>query len=301
MHEKEKTQADSAPPYVLVTPACNEEGYIEKTIQSVIAQTAPPLRWVIVDDGSTDDTAGIVRRYAAQHPFIHLVSRQPNKDRNFSSKVKALEAGVQALGNGAYAYIGFLDADISFEPDFFSSVLQKMQGNPRQGIGGGLVYEKNKAGEWLPFTTNIDWSVSGAMQMFRRQCYEDIGGYCALALGGVDMIAEVTARMHGWSVKTFPGIRLYHYRTMGTAKGHVLAWQFRRGRMEYTNGYHPLFQIMRFFSWLPQRPFLLASIVRTAGYFSSLVRQDQLTVPAEVARFLRKEQMQRLKNVLVRQ
>jgi poly-beta-1,6-N-acetyl-D-glucosamine synthase len=300
MRETEKTQADVVPPYVLVTPACNEGGYIESTIQSVIAQTAPPLQWVIVDDGSTDATGDIAARYAAQHPRIKVVSRPPNRDRNFGSKVRALTAGAQALKNEPYAYIGFMDADVSFEPDFFERVLRGMQGNAQQGMGGGLVYEKNNAGEWRPFNTTIDWSVSGAMQMFRRKCFEDIGGYLPLPRGGEDMISEVMARMHGWSVQTFPDIKIYHHRTMGTAKGHVLAWQFRRGIMEYTNGYQPLFQIMRFFSWIPQRPFLLASMCRTAGYFSGYIRREQMTVPAEVVRFLRTEQLQRLKNLFLR-
>ena len=109
MHETEKTQADSLPPYVLITPACNEEAYIENTIQSVIAQTAPPLQWVIVDDGSTDATGDIAGRYAAQHHHIKVVSRPPNRDRNFGSKVRALTAGAQGPCAGTLIHTSVLN------------------------------------------------------------------------------------------------------------------------------------------------------------------------------------------------
>ena len=282
--------------YVLVTPARNEEKYIEKTICSVISQKILPAKWIIVSDGSTDKTDDIVKKYADDYTFIQLLRRSPNSSRNFGSKVFAIQAGVDCLQDLEYDFIGVMDADISFEPDFFESVIINLQANSKIGIGGGVVHERNSEGEWEPFTGSFEWSVSGAMQMFKSACYESIGGYLPLQRGGIDMIAEVMSRMHGWKVRTFESIRLFHNRTMGTATKSVLEASFRRGIMEYVNGYHPLIQMLRFFTCIPSSPFLLLSLFRTVGYYWALLKKEPMAVPDNVVKYLRKEQLQRLRN-----
>jgi poly-beta-1,6-N-acetyl-D-glucosamine synthase len=285
--------------YILITPARNEEKYIEKTLQSVAAQSVLPAVWVIVSDGSTDRTDEIVQAYAQKFSFIKLLRRPPDATRNFGSKAAAIRAGLDGLETRAYDFIGFLDADISFEPDFFKKLLQKMEQAPGQGIGGGVIYEHD-GNAWTAMPASFDWSVAGALQFFRRKCYEDIGGYRPLPKGGIDMLAEVMARMHGWSVKTFEDLQVYHYRRMGAEKGNLLHALFKRGIEEYVNGYHPLFQVFRFFSWLPQRPCVLGSCARTLGYFQALLQHTPLCVPDDVKAYLRKEQLLRLKNIYLR-
>src|ERR1700693_2583313 len=110
----------TCPPYVLITPARNEEASMEKTIESVIHQTVPPVKWVIVDDGSTDKTPEIVSRYLAQHPWIELVQMPQRRDRSFAAKVHSFNAGYERVKDLRYEVIGNLDADISFENDFFA-------------------------------------------------------------------------------------------------------------------------------------------------------------------------------------
>ena len=280
--------------YVLVTPARNEEKYIEKTICSVVAQTILPAKWVIVSDGSTDQTNDLVKKYADDHEFLQLLKKEPKGSRNFGSKVFAIQAGVDWLQDLEYDFIGVMDADISFETDFFESVIINLQANSKIGIGGGVVHERNSEGEWEPFTGSFEWSVSGAMQMFKRACYESIGGYLPLQRGGIDMIAEVMSRMNGWQVRTFESIRLFHHRTMGTATKSVLEASFRRGIMEYVNGYHPLIQMLRFFTCIPSSPFLLLSLCRSGGYYWALLKKEPMAVPDNVIKYLRKEQLQRL-------
>src|SRR4030095_7573955 len=103
--------------YVLITPARNEERFIEKTLASMVAQTMLPERWVIVDDGSTDRTAEIVQGYAKQFRWIELAQRPQRQDRNFAGKAHAFNAGFERVRSFQFEVIGNLDADISFECD----------------------------------------------------------------------------------------------------------------------------------------------------------------------------------------
>src|SRR5262245_47295420 len=130
----DKDQRRSYPTYVLITPARNEAAFIEKTIESMIHQTIPPMKWVIVDDGSTDHTAEIVGRYLDQHPWIELVRWPQRLDRNFAGKVQAFNAGFERVKCLPYEVIGNLDADISFEKDHFEFLLTKFSQDPSLGV-----------------------------------------------------------------------------------------------------------------------------------------------------------------------
>ena len=167
MHDKQSSLT-----YVLITPARNEEASIEKTIQSVINQTVMPEKWVIVSDGSTDRTDEIVESYQQKYDFIHMVRREVDANRDFASKVYAIRAGLEKLNGTRYDFIGNLDADVSFEQDFYERVFKEFEKNPDLGICGGVFYELND-GQWVAQHTNINWSVGGCTQTFRRQCYED--------------------------------------------------------------------------------------------------------------------------------
>lgn len=279
--------------YVLVTAARNEEAYIERTLQSVIAQTVPPQKWVIVSDGSTDHTDEIVTRYQADHDFIQLLRRETDANRNFASKVYAIRAGVDWLNNIEYDFLGNLDADISFEANYYERVLAEFQQNPELGIAGGLLFEPCR-GKWVPQWTSTLWSVSGPVQMFRRRCYEDIGGLIPLRKGGEDAVAEVMARMTGWQVKAFADIPVWHHRHTGTADSHLLLSRFQQGWMEYSIGYHPLFEVARCAWRILERPYVIGSICKLSGYCWGFLRRAKWEAPANVVKFLRREQVHRL-------
>src|SRR6266849_7613100 len=115
----------SLPKYVLITPARNEAEFIEQTLMSVVAQTVRPAKWVIVSDGSTDGTDEIVSKYAAEHAWIELVRMPERRQRHFAGKVHAFNAGWERVKHLSYAVIGSLDADISFEKDYFEFILTK--------------------------------------------------------------------------------------------------------------------------------------------------------------------------------
>src|SRR3984893_19134709 len=111
--------------YVLITPARDEAKFIEETIKSVVAQTVLPLKWVIVSDGSTDGTDDIVKRYVTEHPWIELLRMPERQERNFAGKVMAFNAGYDRVRHLPYRYLACMDADISFEPDYFAYLLER--------------------------------------------------------------------------------------------------------------------------------------------------------------------------------
>jgi len=280
--------------YVLITPARNEAAFIELTIKSVIAQTIKPLRWVIVSDGSTDGTDAIVSRYALEYPWLVLVRMPARADRHFAGKVHAVNAGVAAIKDLDYDVIASLDADISLDPEHFSFLLGKLAGNPRLGLVGtpfkdSLVYDYR--------FVSIE-HVSGACQVFRRACFEDIGGYVPVKSGGVDHIAVLTARMKGWATRTFTEKVCLHHREMGTAEHNVLAARFRVGTLDYLLGAHPLWELFRTVYQMTRPPFVAGGLAVLSGYVWSMLRLVEKPVSDELVAFRRREQMQRLKTFL---
>lgn len=280
--------------YVLVTPARNEAAHIEKTLGSVIAQTQLPVRWVVVSDGSTDETDTIVSGYAAEHEFIEFVRREAGEDRNFGSKVFTLQEGFKRLEGLDYEFIGNLDADVSFDPDYYERVLTAFAGDPGLGVAGGVIHDRI-GDAWVRQVTQTRWSVAGAVQLFRRECFEAIGGYLPLELGGIDAVAEISARMHGFRVRAFDELPVLHHQLMGTKKGDILEARFRQGRMEYAHGYDPLFETGRCLLRIKERPFLVGSIYRMAGYWLDLLRRAPNDVPEDLVKFLRREQRARMR------
>ncbi len=284
-------------PYVLITPARNEAALIEKTLQSVISQTVPPERWVVVDDGSSDRTEDIVKRYARQFGFIQLLKLdRSHSERNFSSQVYAIRAGFNLIQNRQYGWIGNLDADISLPPDYYERMIGRFQRNAKLGLAGGFIYEKVD-GAFRSRRYNHVNSIPHAIQFFRRECYEAIGGYLPLKYGGPDWCAEVMARMKGWETQAFPDVRVYHHRPTGSVEG-MLHAKFRMGLMDYSLGSHPVFEIIKCLYRLPDKPCILSSLFRIAGFFWLYCLQEERCVPREFVRYLRNEQIERLRTMI---
>lgn len=284
--------------YILITPAHNEELFIEKTIESVIRQTIRPLKWIIVDDGSADNTLNIANTYSQKHNFIEVLTLEKQKIRTFSSKVRAFNHGFENVRNTDYDFIGNLDADVSFEPDYYERILNEFEKNPKLGIAGGDRYDLvNGKFEKVIRSSN---SVSGAVQLFRRKCFDDIKGYRPLDYGGIDAVAESMARFEGWEVRTFSEIIFYHHRRTGTAERHILKAYFRNGIKEYLIGYHPLFEFFRVIKKIKTKPVLIGSAVWLAGYLWASINIFRRIVPKEFVKKLRKEQLGRLKSAFIK-
>lgn len=281
------------PAYVLISPAKNEAAFIELTLQSMVAQTIQPVKWVIVSDGSTDGTDEIVRKYTTQYSWIELLQMPERAERNFAGKVYAFNAGYDTLRNLKYEIIGNLDADISFGSDHFEFLLGKFVDNPQLGVAGtAFIEDKTLAYNYK--IVNIE-HVSGQCQLFRRECFEAIGGYVPIKGGGVDWTAVTTARMRGWKTRTFTEKSFVHHRTMGTAMSTVLAARFRSGKQDYYLGGHPIWEILRSIYQTNKKPYLFGGVFLLAGYCWATLTAVEKAVSKDLEAFLRKEQMQRLR------
>jgi glycosyltransferase involved in cell wall biosynthesis len=281
----------TTPTYVLVTAARNEADFIELTIRSVAGQTVRPLKWVIVDDGSTDGTPGIVKSYARDYPWIELVQMPARRERHFAGKADAFNTGRSRLESLPYEAIGNLDADVSFDADYFEFLLTRLAEDRSLGVVGTPFQDKSLYYDYRFVSVE---HVAGPLQLFRRECLEEIGGYVASRSGGVDHIAVITARMKGWKTKTFFGKTYRHHRGMGTAAhGRVVA-RYKSGRLDYLLGGHPIWELCRALYQTTRPPYLVGGIALLAGYVSA-ARGRQRAVPPELVQFRRQEQMQRLK------
>jgi glycosyltransferase involved in cell wall biosynthesis len=283
--------------YALITPARNEARFIARTIESVIAQTRLPRKWVIVSDGSTDGTDAIVKAYADEHSWIELVRRPEHLERHFAAKVQAFNTGRKALPERGYDILGNLDADITCERDYFAFLLDRFAEDERLGVAGTPFVEGDHHYDYR--FVNIE-HVSGACQLFRRECFEEIGGYVPVAGGGIDWIAVTTARMKGWKTRTFLGKVCHHHRPIGTAAAGTFRALYRLGHKDYFLGGHPLWQVCRTGFQMFRRPYVVGGLLLLAGYLSALVRRIPRPVSPELLRFHRREQLQRLRRIVLR-
>lgn len=279
--------------YVLITSARNEEAYIEKTIRSVIAQTLLPKKWIIVSDGSIDRTDEIVQRYEAKYDFIRLLHKESDSNWNYASKVYAIRAGLVLLNNVEYDFIGNLDADISFEPNYFELILAKFREYPGLGLAGGTIHELTN-GVFKARLGNTIRSVPGALQLFRRQCFEEIGGYVPLKTGGIDVLAQTMVRMHGWQVRSFLDIPALHHRRTGWSKENIFKASLRLGVMDYHLGMHPLYSLFKSLRRLCDRPYILKGVLRMTGFTLEYIKGRKRQIPNEVVDFVRREQVKRI-------
>jgi glycosyltransferase involved in cell wall biosynthesis len=282
--------------YVLITPARNEQAFIRRTLDSVVTQTILPERWVIVDDGSIDSTAEIVESYTKRYPWIELIRRWQDPDRNFASKAHAVAAGLQRMRSLQFEIVGNLDADVSFEPDYMEFLLRKFCEDPELGVAG------------TPFTQDGDYDsskdsfegenyVAGPCQLFRRECFQEIGGYVPNRAGGVDWIAVMTARMKGWRVRSFAEKRYHHHRTLGTAQKGPLLALFSYGEKDFYLGGSLVWELFRVTYRMAKKPVVLGGLALLGGYAWAALRRTKRVVTPELMHFHRREQMKKLRAI----
>src|ERR1700733_613140 len=282
--------------YALITPARNEEAFIEKTIESMINQTVLPVKWVIVDDASTDKTREIVSRYLGQHPWIELVQMPQRRDRSFAAKVMAFNAGYEKVKDLQFEIIGNLDADISFERDHFEFLARKFSEDPSLGVAGTVFKEDGYSSETDSFEGRKH--VSGQCQLFRKKCWDDIGGYIPHRAGGIDWMAVTTARMKGWKTESFRERFFFHYRHLGTAERSILASLFSYGEKDYYLGGHPIWELFRIAYRTVKQPYITGGIALGMGFGWAFLRRTPRPVSRDLMAFHRQEQMVKLKAIL---
>jgi len=283
--------------YILITPARNEADYIELTLKSVVAQTIKPLKWIIVNDGSTDNTGEIVSRYAQVYPWIDLIQMPERAERHFGGKAEAVNSGLKRVSELQFDVVGNLDSDVSFEPDYFEFLMNRFKENPKLGVAGTAFLEGNLSYNYE--MVGIE-HVSGMCQMFRRECFEAIGGYAAVRSGGIDLIAVLSARVKGWETRTFLEKSFIHHRTQGGALHTGLRARWYMGRKDYLLGNHPLWEFFRGIYQMQHKPYIIGGILVLAAYVWYAFRGIERTMPKELMALRQTDQLRRLKTILQR-
>ena len=294
----------TSPSYILMTAAHNEARFLPDTIASVLAQTVRPRAWIIVSDKSTDDTdrdRGGGGGGARLHPLPAL--REPAPPLALPDGRHLLEEGVGAARRPRRArrradaeslLLGNLDADVTFAPDYFATLMARMQANPDLGMAGGFIYNSSDGREW-PYFVNPE-GVGGPIQFFRRAAWEQIDGY--VPWGQEDSIVQMMVRMHGWRIRSFDDLRVLHHKTAKEKSRHPLNGRFHTGKMERAMGYHPLYETAKCLGHLRKKPVVLGSLAQLSGYAWAAWKNIRTELPEEVVAFNRRHQLQSLRNRL---
>jgi biofilm PGA synthesis N-glycosyltransferase PgaC len=276
--------------YVVVTPVRDEASYLPLTIESMVRQTILPQEWVIVNDGSKDETGKIIEDAARQYPWIRGVHRQDRGFRKWGAGIiEAFYSGFDVLTCPDWDFMSKLDGDLSFEPDYFERTFHKFQENHKIGIGGGVLYHQDNGKRVLE--DHPVFHVRGGVKIYRRACWDAIGG---LWVGpGSDTVDEVKANMLGWTTMSFFDIQMTHHRFTGASWGR---WGglVKDGKIDYVSGYHPLFLTAKSIVRLVRRPYILGSVALVYGYISAYLQGVPRVNDPDLIRYLRRQQLARL-------
>jgi glycosyltransferase involved in cell wall biosynthesis len=283
--------------YVLITAARNEVTLLPATIACVVAQTHRPERWIIVSDASSDGTDDTVRAAAAKHPWIELLRMPESRDRSFAAKAGCFNAAYERLAPKAFDLVGNLDADITFDADYYQHLASRFAADARLGVAGTPYIEDPARPHVHTYAHRFaDLNhVSGACQMFRRSCFEQVGGYTPIHGGGIDWVAVTSARLYGWHTQTFLDRVCVHHRAMGTADRGSVRARFRHGQEDYLLGGHAGWQLMRGVFQMRSRPRFLGGAALIGGYLWAALRRLPRPISGDLVRFHRREQVARMR------
>lgn len=274
--------------YCIITPAHNEAGFIPRVVEAIAAQTLKPIKWVIVDDRSTDDTWALINAAASKYSFIEPVQVQGEPGQALGGNVACLfNANCARIEAGA-DFVVKMDADVVLPPDYFATLLARFQDEPRLGIASGKTYNLQQ-GDWV-LERISDSHVTGACKTYRTACLQEMGGLIPVL--GWDILDVVQARRCGWRTCSFRDLPIHHLRMTGSATGMARA-NLRYGRCYYMLRAHPLFMLAKAIYRAPERPYL-ASLLIPVGYLLAALRREKRLDDPPLTEFLRREQLDRL-------
>ncbi len=278
--------------YVVITPARDEERFIEHILRSMITQTLRAEEWIIVDDGSTDGTAAIVRDYADRHPWLRLITQPDRGERKLGGGVvETFNRGLENLRSDGYAFVSKLDADLSLPPNYFEFLLQRFQENHRLGIASGCTFVRR--GNTLVWERNSERSSRGMMKVYRRECFEDIGGLVAEL--GWDVIDDYKAQFLGWETRSYRDLVVIHHRPMGSSGKGILEGRRRFGEVHYLLSSHPLYAFCSGLYRMLERPYVVGGLAVWYGYVRSFLSRKKRIAEGELKQFIRERQLERVK------
>lgn len=281
--------------YVVISPCRNEAAYMRRTLDSVVAQTARPALWLIVDDGSTDDTPAILAEYVSKHDWIKVA---PKPDRGHRAVgpgvIEAFYFGLDLVNLDDFSYLCKLDLDLDLPPTYFATLIDRMQANPRIGTCSGKPYARNSARQLVAETAGDEMSV-GMTKFFSVSCFRDIGGFVHEVMwDGIDCH---TARMKGWAPKSWDeeGLRFEHLRPMGSSQQSIYTGRRRHGFGQHYMGSDPLYFIATAINKMRHPPVVLGGLAMLQGYFSAMLWRSRQHADPALRAFIRDYQRRALR------
>jgi biofilm PGA synthesis N-glycosyltransferase PgaC len=280
--------------YVLISPCRDEAAYMRRTLDSVVAQTVRPAKWVIVDDGSTDATPGILAEYAARHDWIEVVAKPDRGERVVGPGViEAFYAGLERVRMEDYAYLCKLDLDLDLPEGYFEGLMTRMEANPRIGTCSGKPYMR-AGGRLISEKCGDEMSV-GMTKFYRRECFEAIGGFVREVMW--DAIDCHKARAMGWIAVSWddPELRFEHLRPMGSSQKSIHVGRRRHGAGQYYMGSDPLYFAATALYRMAHPPYVTGGFSMLAGYFGAMLKGAPRHDDPELRAFIRAYQRRALR------
>jgi glycosyltransferase involved in cell wall biosynthesis len=235
------SEPNGALSYAAITPTRNEAENLRRLAPCMASQTTIPTRWIIVDNGSTDDTPAIARELSDRHPWITLIEIPGEEVATRGAPVvRAFHAGIASLSDPVDVIVK-LDADVSFDDNYFAQQLGVFEREPSLGISGGVCLEPQEDGTWQAVRVTRD-HVRGAIRAYRAACLEQVTPLEERM--GWDGVDELKAQVNGWTTRTVPELSFYHYRVLGARESAWLMWS-RQGDMSHFMGYRMSYVLAR--------------------------------------------------------
>lgn len=279
--------------YLLISPCRNEAAYMRRTLDSVIAQSIRPAKWVIVDDGSADETPQVLTEYARQHDWIKIITRHDRGQRSVGPGViEAFYAGYEAVTPDEFDYLCKLDLDLRLPPRYFEILMERMAANPRIATCSGKAYVY--ADGQLICEGHGDETSLGMTKFYRVTCFKAIGGFVREVMwDGIDCHC---CRMKGWIACSWddPELRFVHLRPEGSSQGSVYTGRMRHGYGQYFMGTGISYMIASALYRISEKPYVLGSLAMLWGWIKSALQRKPRYADTEFRRFLRRYQMRAL-------
>jgi biofilm PGA synthesis N-glycosyltransferase PgaC len=290
--------SDSPRPSILViSPVKDEAKYLERTVESMVAQTHRVATWIIVNDGSTDATATIADRAAATYPWIHVLHRPAGTQRRVGPGViEAFYAGLERADLNAYDFVCKLDGDLDFGPRYFANLMDRFTADPRLGTASGKTYIPVDG--IFVFERTGDQFSHGVAKLYRRECFQEIGGFVREVMwDGIDCHR---CRMLGWKAESHgdPELAIKHLRQMGSSHKSIYHGRRRWGRGQYFMGTHPLYLLGITGYRMMERPWVLGGLNILLGYTQAWLKREKRYDDPEFRRHLHRWQFQELRGRL---
>jgi hypothetical protein len=288
------------PSVLIVSPVRNEAAHIERVVRGVAAQTLPPARWIILDDGSTDRTLDILRGLEPEVPFMTVLegagADSGVRDRLArAAEVRAFNAALGLSDWHEHTHVMKLDGDIELPPTYFATLLGRFAADDSLGLAGGVLVEPQADGSMRPLRIPEN-HVHGALKCYTRACFEAIGGIQERL--GWDTIDEVYARMRGLKTRSFGDLVSVHHRPLASADG-KLRGHARHGECAYIAHYGALWVALRSLKVARRRPFGLSGAAFLYGYVRAAAGRTERVPDPDFRRFVRRELRQRMVGALV--